>query len=98
MESATEGLCSLEEIIFSNLIITNIIDQFIIMVKQSEKFIKNKGKAQVTQRDNQQEYHTPTPPRIHDIVNNMNGENQVVEGEVERKRYSQEKLSRSRSR
>jgi hypothetical protein len=68
------------------------------MVKQSEKFIKNKGKAQVTQRDNQQEYHTPTPPRIHDIVINMNGENQVVEGEVERKRYSQEKLSRSRSR
>jgi hypothetical protein len=68
------------------------------MVKQSEKFIKNKGKVQVTQRDNQQEYHTPTPPRIHDIVYNMNGENQVVEGEVERKRYSQEKLSRSRSR
>jgi hypothetical protein len=63
VESATEGLCSLEEIIFSNLIITNIVDQFIIMVKQREKFIKNKGKAQVTQRDNQQEYHTPTVQR-----------------------------------
>jgi len=45
VESATEGLCSLEEIILSNLIITNIIDQFIIMVKQSEKFIKNKEKG-----------------------------------------------------